>query len=568
MIFLQARRNAAKLVGEQSSSFDLARGRLVLLSGVFVLAYMLVTARAVDLTIIQGNVTRVADGEISNDDVAPAAIQRGDITDRNGVLLATTLKMASLYADPHFISDVKLAAQNLAKIFPDLSSDDLLQKFQGGKRFIRLRRDLTQVDQYKVLELGEPGLTFQDEDRRIYPQGPLTAHLVGYAGVDNTGLAGVERGLNDRLDDGKPLRLTIDVRLQHALRRETLRAMKEFNAIGAAGVILDARNGDVLAGVSLPDFDPRVAGEASDAQTFNRLTLGTYELGSVFKIFSVAAYLESHNAPMSASFDASQPLKSGAFTIADYDAENRILTIPEVFMYSSNIGAALMGEAVGGEKLKNFYDKLGLLKPMSFEIPEVARPQVPNPWRDVNTLTASFGHGISTTPLQLASAVASIANGGMLVRPRLVMQDTAEDKQSDERVVSAETAHRMRQLMRLVVTDGTGEKAEVPGYDLGGKTGTAEKNSNGHYDHNRLISSFVGAFPIDAPRYVVYIMIDEPKGTPQTHGYATAGWTAAPAVARVVTSMAAILGIPPKKVDADQDISTSLKQYVSAKAHE
>lgn len=574
MIFLrQARRNASKLIGERSSSLDLARGRLVLMSAFFILAYMLMAARAVDVMMIQAHpATETADvATLQESENASVAMSRADILDRNGELLATTIKTASLYADPYLISDRQKTAEGLSKIFPDLSYGETLRKLQDPRRFVWIKRNLMPQEQHKVLELGEPGLGFKYENRRVYPQGQLTSHLVGYAGVDNQGLAGIERGFNKILSEGKPVTLTLDIRLQHALRREMAKAIGDFNANAGVGVIMDVRTGDILAGVSMPDFDPHDAGAAGKDNLFNRITLGTYELGSVFKIFSTAAFLDTHNVPMSASFDASKPLKRGRFTINDYHAEDRVLTIPEIFMYSSNIGTAMMGDAVGTERLKSFYQDVGLLTPMEFELPEVARPQVPNPWREINTLTASYGHGVATTPLQMTAAVSSIVNGGYLVHPHLVLNNNVTEKQIEEqsmRVVSPETAHRMRQLLRLVVTDGTGSKANVPGYAVGGKTGTAEKSSARGYDHKRLLSSFVGVFPIDDPKYAIFIVVDEPKGTKASYGYATGGWVSAPAVARVVSSMVSILGLPPEPVSAEQEFSSTLKQYVAVKGHD
>ncbi len=570
----QVRRNASKLVGERSSSFDLARGRLVLLSGLFVLAYMMLAARAIDLTVIQAAVEDAPIEREVTERKSPAApvTTRADITDRNGELLATTLKTATLYADPDLISSAKDAATGLAKIFTDLSYGDLLQKLQSNRRFISLRRDLTPAEQYAVLELGEPGLAFQSEDRRVYPQGSLVSHMVGYTTIDRKGLAGVERSFDNYLNNGDALSLTIDLRLQHVLRRELAKAVKDFSADAATGVIMDARNGEILAGVSLPDFDPNEPIDArkdkDKEKVFNRLTLGTYELGSVFKIFSTAAFLETHDVPLSTTFDASKPLQIGRFKINDYHAENRVLTIPEIFMHSSNIGAAMMGEAVGGTRLKKFYNNVGLLQPMEFEIREIGKPQVPDPWREINTVTAAYGHGITTTPLQVASALSSIVNGGTVVHPHLVKNEAEETGVGSERVVSEKTAHRMLQMMRLVVTEGTGGKADVPGYAVGGKTGTAEKNVNGRYVKNSLISSFAAVFPVDAPRYVVYIVVDNPHGNKQSYGYATAGWVAAPAAARVITSMASILDLPPETSPAQQDLAQSLKQFVSVKSHE
>lgn len=569
MIFRMLHRDAIKIMGDRGLSLDLARGRLVLLSAFFILAFMLMGARVVDLTLIKGPVDPDQLAAVSEE----KAVTRGAIYDRNGELLAVTLRMSSLYADAVLIDDPVVAAKGLVEIFPELSYGDVLQKLQSKKRFVWLRRNITPEQQYEVLALGQPGLQFEMESSRVYPQGPLASHLVGYNSIDNKGLAGIERSFQELLDSGQDLHLTLDVRLQHALRREINQAISEFDAKAGAGLIMDVTNGEVLAGVSLPDFDPNRLNDAQDKELFNRLSLGVYELGSMFKIFSTAALIEFKNAPMDTTFDATEPIKVGRFTINDYHAEDRILTVPEVFMYSSNIGSALMGQMVGTEGLREFYQDLGLLDPLDFEIKEIGRPIVPSPWREVSTLTASYGHGIATSPLQLTSAVAAIVNGGYAVHPTLVLDQNGEetDRSSQKgqgmRVVSSQTAHRMRQLMRLVVTDGTGKSADVPGYIVGGKTGTAEKSGARGYDHNRLISSFVGVFPMDDPHYVVLVMVDEPHGNKASFGYATGGWVAAPAVARVIKSAAAILGIPALPESEDHDLGASLKQYVNMKGH-
>lgn len=582
MIFAQAmRRNAVKIRGEKSSALDLARGRLVFVAGFFLLIFFVFIVRAFDLSIIQGKGFSIDDGATLAPDAHGKTEEkynqktRADIVDRNGVLLATTLKTASLFADTKLIADPKAAAQALVKIFPSQSYGDLLQKLQSGKRFVWISRGLSPEQQYKVLQIGEPGLEFEYTYQRFYPQGELVSHVVGYNTIDAQGLSGVERGFNNILNDGQALKLTIDVRLQHALRRELVRAIDDFDAAAGAGVIMDVTNGEVLAGVSLPDFNPHKAGEAKANEIFNGLSLGTYELGSVFKIFSTAAFLEHYNVGMDTTFDAREPLKVGRFTISDFHAQDRVMTIPEVFMHSSNIASALMGQAVGTEKLKNFYADLGLLSTMDIEIKEVAAPQIPQPWREINTLTASYGHGLATTPLQLTSAVASVINGGYLVKPHFVMSDDEEQAlnkdflKEEVRVVSSKTSERIRQLMRLVVTDGTGSKADVKGLRVGGKTGTADKSVNGRYDTDRKISSFVGAFPMDNPRYAVFIMVDDPKGRKDTFGYATGGWVAAPATARVISSMAAILGImPAQENSAEIEFGSTLKRYVSSKGQE
>ncbi|MGQ0526503.1 MAG: peptidoglycan D,D-transpeptidase FtsI family protein [Alphaproteobacteria bacterium] len=562
------RKNPVKIIGEKSFSADMVRGRLFFLGVCFALAYLCMAARAVDLTVVKRPLDRTSHELIlqKNSETA-AAVPRGDIYDRNGVLLATTLKTASLYADPYLISDIPAASRGLAKIFPEFSSDEIMGKFSaaGKKRFVWIKKNLTPLERNAVNALGEPGLAFLHENRRIYPQGKLLSHLVGFTDMDNKGLSGIERGYESALQKGDSVNLSVDVRLQHVVRREVAKAMEEFSAKAGTGIVMDVKTGEVLAGVSLPDFDPHNAGDADSEQVFNRMTLGTYELGSVIKIFSVAAFLETHDVPMSTSFDARTPLKQGRFTISDYHAENRIMTIPEVFMYSSNIGSAMMGQATGTNALKSFYEKVGLTETMESEFPEIAKPQVPSPWRELNTLTASYGHGFATTPMQFVSSVSSVVNGGTKIVPHFTVADEYE---TGERVVSEDTSKKMRDLLRLVVTEGTGKKADVPGYDVGGKTGTAEKSSAGGYDTSRLISSFVGVFPVDAPRYAVFILVDEPHGTKASYNYATGGWVSAPVVSKVVMAMASILGMAPEGPEMARAHDHPLKQFVSTGGHD
>jgi len=560
-------RTSIHFTGQKRSSLDLARGRIVLLSAVFVLCYIVIVARVVDLSLIQGELKK-SDDAVSYLEDAPApepAVKRADIVDRNGVILARSLKTASLYADPAEIENPVEVSHQLAKIFPDLSYGDILQKLQSNKRFVWIKRNMTPDDQYKVLLIGQPGLSFKEEERRIYPQGPLLAHVVGYTSIDDHGIAGLEASFDKLLmNKTDPLITTIDVRIQHALRREVATAMKKFSGIGGTGMVMDVNTGEILGAVSLPDFDPQNVNANDKNALFNRLTLGVFEPGSTFKIFTTAAAIEDAHATMGQGFDASQPLKVGRFTIHDYHAEKRVLTLPEVFMHSSNIGSVKMALMVGTDDFRNFLSDLGLLKAPDVELEEVGAPLVPKPWREIDTMTAAFGHGIAVSPLQLVTAASSIMNGGILVKPTLVM-DKALDKKlrkSDVRVVSEQTAHRMRQLMRLVVTDGTGANADVPGYNVGGKTGTAEK-SNGHgYDQNKLRSSFLGFFPSEAPKYAVYIMVDEPKPTKESFGYATAGWVAAPAVGKVIESIVSIEGIKPQQND---ELGGTLAAYVKGK---
>lgn len=555
---------SVSLQGEKSTALDLARGRLVLISAFFILTYAIVMVRAFDLSIIQGVFSDAPLKSIAQYEQPVDGPRRADIVDRNGILLATTLEMVSLYADPKMIHDKAAAADALVNIFPALSRDDLLKKMNSKRRFVWLNRNIMPHEQREILKIGEPGLLFEEGARRLYPHGNLAVHIVGYADTDDQGLAGLEREHSDALNKGEVIRTTLDVRLQHALRRSVSTAITDFTAKAGTGVVMDVKTGEILAAVSLPDFDPHDAGNAPDSAKFNRLSLGVYELGSMFKIFSTAALLDNHELPMGYRFDAREPIKVGRFTINDYHAEDRELTIPEVFMYSSNIGTAKMGEMIGTEGLKSFYADLGLLEPLDIDYPEVGKPIYPTPWREVNTLTASYGHGIATSPLQLAVATSAIVNDGLYVRPKLVMNDEPQDD-AELRLISSKTAHKMQALMRLVVSDGTARKAEVPGYLVGGKTGTAEKAGAGGYHKKKLISSFVGAFPMDDPRYVVMVMVDEPKGNKQSYGYATAGWVAAPAAARVVSSIASILNIDPVENVAAHDVAEALRVFVADK---
>ncbi len=417
-------------------------------------------------------------------------------------------------------------------------------KLSSDRRFVWLKRSLTPREQQQVNSLGIPGVHFLDEWKRIYPQGSLTAHAVGFTDVDDRGIAGVERSFDDVLRGGRePLRLSIDLRVQHVVREELARQIATFGAIGGTGVVLDVDTGETIAMVSLPDFDPNVAGQMDPDSRFNRATLGVYEMGSTFKIFNTAMALDAGTVTMRGGYDATNPIRIARFTISDYHGKGRWLSVPEIFKYSSNIGSVKMAIDVGTEGQRDFLTRLGMLRETTIELPERGRPMIPSPWRPINTMTISFGHGLSISPMHLASGVAAIVNGG--IRRPVTLLETAVPSPG-ERVISERTSRDMRRLMRLVVEDGTGSKADSLGYIVGGKTGTAEKvGSGGGYKRKALMSSFVAAFPMHDPRYVVLVMVDEPKGTKETHGYATGGWVAAPAISRIVARAAPLLGVAP-----------------------
>ncbi|HEX2114558.1 MAG TPA: penicillin-binding protein 2, partial [Alphaproteobacteria bacterium] len=418
-------------------------------------------------------------------------------------------------------------------------------KLASDRSFVWLRRSLTPKEQYAVNRLGIPGLFFQREERRVYPHGALTSHVVGFTDIDKRGLAGVEQYFDERLkQSNEPLRLSIDIRVQHLVREELSKAVEEFRAIGAAAMVLDIHTGELLAMVSLPDFDSNAPAQAEPETRFNRNTLGVYEPGSTFKIFNTAMALDYGTTTIAGGYDATKPIQVARFTISDYKGQKRWLSVPEIFMYSSNIGSVRMALDVGRDRQREFLGRMGFLKTPSIELPEVGGPLVPAPWREINTMTVSFGHGISITPLQLVSGTSAIVNGGVL-RPVTLLRRDEDSVPAGTRVISTRTSDHMRRLMRLVVEKGTAKSSNVPGYLVGGKTGTAEKIVNGRYKKDARISSFVGAFPMNAPRFVVYAMLDEPKGNKATLGYATAGWVVAPAMGRIVTRIASLYGIAP-----------------------
>ncbi|MEQ9642965.1 MAG: penicillin-binding protein 2 [Alphaproteobacteria bacterium] len=531
-----------KLVGIGEQALRKGRARLALTGVVFGLAFAVLAVRLGDLAWPNG------DGEARPGTAAAAisdTLERGDIVDRNGTLVASNLSTVSLYADARLIDDAAAVAAKLVRIMPDLDEAAMRARLTSGRAFVWIKRNLTPAEQFAVNRLGIPGLDFQEAQRRIYPQGPLLAHVLGFTDIDNGGIAGLERSLDTRLRtrrDG-PVELSIDLRVQHAVRDVLAASMARYKALGAAGLVLDATTGEVVSMVSLPDFDPNDAGTASDDARFNRITLGVYELGSVFKAFTVAMALDTGTVDMRGGYDATHPIKVARFTIRDDHPKARWLSVPEIFKYSSNIGAAKMAMDVGTPRVRQFLARLGMLTRPDFELPETGAPLAPSPWRDINTMTVAFGHGLAVSPLQLASGMSALVNGGTLARPTLIKQKT---QPRADRVISKRTSRAMRGLLRLVVADGTGKQADVPGYLVGGKTGTAEKAKHGGYARKALISSFVAAFPIKQPRYVVYALLDEPRGIEETHGFRSAGWNAAPTAGRIIARIAPLLGVRPE----------------------
>ncbi len=553
---------AAHFFGDASTArvLETARTRLLVTGMVFALAFIVVSWWLIDIAAFTaGGEPRIA--------AAPAyQTGRADIVDRNGVVLATSLPTASLYADPRQVREPAKAAARLAGALPDLSEAEIRAKLSTDRSFIWLKRNLTPREQYRVNRLGIPGLYFEREQRRFYPHGALMAHSVGFTDVDNKGLAGVERSFDEVLRGrSAPLALSLDLRVQHVLAQELAAAMAEFSGIGAAGLVMDASNGEVLAMVSLPDFDPARPGTAAPDTRFNRASLGVYELGSVFKIFTVAMALDEGVVTLDDGYDTSKPIRVARFTINDFHGKNRWLSVPEIFMYSSNIGAARMAMDTGTAAQRAFLGRLGLTRSASIELAEVGRPMVPSPWREINTLTIAYGHGLAISPVHMPSAVAAVVNGGEFHPATLITRPEGE-RPAGTRIMSRDTSLKMRRLLRLVVRRGTGRQANAEGYRVGGKTGTADKQVGGRYARNARIASFAAAFPMDRPRYVIFAMVDEPKGIERTQGYATGGWVAAPIIRRVVERIGPLLGIEPVLNGADEDDGERLLVRAKARA--
>jgi len=538
------------LSGRNNRAIDLGRNRLMMVGAIFLFGFSAIAVRLVELALPFGQ----KQGMMQLSAGALAPVERADIVDRNGIVIATNLKTASLEADTTEVPDHAAAIQRLSQELPTLNVKRASKQLASGKRYVVLHNDLSPRQQHAINALGIPGLRFTSDERRIYPQDNLTAHAVGYVDVDNHGLSGIERAMDERLSlGGAPLQLSLDLRVQHALRDEMIRAVAKFHAIGAAGLIMDVNNGEVLALASLPDFDPNGKQQNKDEAQFNRVTLGTYEMGSTFKVFNTAMTLDAGLAGLDDMYDATDPIRVSRFTISDFHAKRRPLSVTEVFLYSSNIGSAKMALHVGGKGQKEFLGKLGMMRRPDFELREMGDPSWPRPWPDISTMTVAFGHGMAVSPLQLGVGVASLVNGGRLVRPTLVRYSDGVTPEPGPQIVSEKTSRQMRYLMRLVVgsSEGTGKQADVPGYEVAGKTGTADKQQAGRYRKDSRISSFVGMFPASQPRYLVFVMLDEPKGIKETFNFATAGWTAAPTAGSVIRRIAPMLGVAPIPVEVD-----------------
>jgi cell division protein FtsI (penicillin-binding protein 3) len=527
----------------------LARGRyrFRLACLAFALAFLLIGGRLVTL-----GFTGMGQGAGGLYDIS-STVHRPDILDRHGRLLATDIKGATLYADPAKVIDIDELAEQVTSVLTDVDAKTLRAKLRAGGRFVRIKRELTPKQQEEIHELGLPGLAFIEEYRRVYPMGATASHVVGLVDVDNKGLAGIEKFIDDNpqltMSDDQAVTISLDLGAQHVMREELSKAIKVYHAKAAAGIVMDVHSGEVLALASLPDYDPNRREQALDKDRLNRVGFGVYEMGSVFKVFTVAGVLDMGLASMRSHYDASSPIHYASFTIDDFHGQHRSLSVPEVFIYSSNIGAAKMALEIGVDRHRAFLKKLGLMSRVSTEIGDSAAPIIPTHWQKLNTMTIAFGHGMSVTPIQLAASTLPLVNGGIAVAPTFLPRSREDGMAGGSRVLKSETSSAMLKLMRLNVLKGTGKRANADGYRVGGKTGTAEKVVGGHYSTSTLLTSFLSTFPTDAPEYLVLVMLDEPQRVAESSNQATAGVNAAPTAGKIIERIAPILGVAPRPED-------------------
>jgi cell division protein FtsI (penicillin-binding protein 3) len=478
--------------------------------------------------------------------------ERGDILDRDGQPLARTIDAWTIAIHPTKVIGDKLAlAQKLAQLMPEHSAAQYFALLRSNKPFFYLRRRASPDLVEAVNALGEPGIALEREPDRLYPQTTLAAHVLGFTNIDGKGAAGAERAFETYLSDprtrGKPLVLSISSRIQQALEAELDEARQHFSAIGAAGVVMDVHTGEVLAMTSLPNFNPNAPGQGTPDQMFNRATLGVFELGSTFKPFTLAMAMDSGvvSGP-GQMYNCPDGLPAYGHIIHDTHPFGRRCSVAEIMMESSNIGMAQIADQLGTTRQKAWLKKMGFLDKAQIELKEVGRPLNPGSrWGPLETMTIGFGEGIAVAPLQLAMGYATLFDGGIYHPPTILKVGPNHPLAPGRRVFTADTSYRMRSLLRLVVMRGTGKNADAPGYRVGGKTGTAQKIVNGRYSQSINLTSFAGVFPMDDPRYVIVVMLDEPKATPETYGFTTAGWNVAPVVSRTVSRIAPMLGVAP-----------------------
>jgi cell division protein FtsI (penicillin-binding protein 3) len=550
------------LDGARKQRGNLTRSRIRWMILGVLLGFLLVGGRLVQLGMVE------TDQTIEGQTRDAITATRPPILDRNGLEMAVDIRVPSLYAEPRRIVDVEEAVQKLRTVLPDLDESWLRNRLTGEQGFVWVKRELTPAIEQQVMRLGIPGIDFITESKRFYPGMREASHILGSTNVDNQGISGIERYMDTEsvallqelgLARGNalaPVELAVDMRVQHVMYTQLADAMTRYQAIAAAGVMMDIRTGEVVALASLPDFDPNDPATALVEDTFNRVTSGIFEVGSIFKTITLAASLDAGAVRMTDTFDARFGVRFGRYTISDFRGKNRILSLPEVFKYSSNIGTIRVMQAMGADNFRAFLTTIGLDRRVPFELPEMRLPSVKSSFAEVEAATASFGHGLSVSMLHMAAAYSAIANGGNYIAPTLYKREMADAEAVYQRVLAPETSAAMRYLLRLNALEGSGTQMnrETLGYRTGGKTGTAEKVVDGAYSSSKVTNFFASVFPMDAPRYAMVIMVDEPKAENPQSG-TTAGWNAGAVSGRIIQRVAPMLGVAPDFSEAlDRDL--------------
>ena len=541
------------------NNLKLRRIKLSICSVLLIFSFIIIGYKTFSLA----SITKVNKNQISskkNQQSLFSKLNRGNIYGRNGELLATTIDVNSLNINPQEILNKNETIKKLNKIFPELKEESLWRKLNTKKRHINLLREISPKQHVLLLEEGIEGIKIEAKDKRIYPNNNLVSHILGGTDIDGKGIAGIEKSFNEKLLNGEDITISIHNGIQYITEKIMSEQIKKFDAEGGAGIVMNAKNGEIYAITSLPDYNANNYNNINNLNLFNKATKGIYELGSTLKLITAAVAFESDHVKENDVFDVSTPLKVSSRTIRDFHPLNYRLNIPEVIVHSSNIGSAKIAKKIGTSTQLKYLKSLGLMDKLDLEIPELGKPQVLKDGKLLTTMTISYGHGIAITPLHLASATATIVNDGVEIKPTLLISNS---KLSNNRIFSSETSKKMKSIMRLVVSSkhGTAKKAQATGYLVGGKTGTAEKvNQTGGYSKKQNIVAFTAAYPMNDPQIVITIMIDNPKGQKFSFGYRTAGWVAAPVIKRLVTRISPILNIKPK-TKVSSDFTKDLNKY-------
>ena len=568
MAILSVGAETISLDGGRKSRGNLTKARIRVVVAALFVVFAIVGGRLIQLgsTVTDSTIEGVAR------DVITAS--RPPILDRNGLEMAVDIRVPSLFAEPRRIIDVEEAVQKLRTVLPDLDEDWLRKRLTGDKGFVWVKRELTPAIKDKIFQLGIPGIEFVTESKRFYPSGKEASHILGAVNIDNQGTMGIEKHMDDdslallqsvglaRGNEMTPVDLSVDLRVQHVMYEQLQDALVRYKAIAAAGVMMDVKTGEIVALASLPDFDPNnpstlfqdYNGVKNDR--FNRITSGIYELGSTFKTITMAGALDSGKVKITDQFDARFGVRFGRFTIDDFHGKHRVLSVPEVYKYSSNIGTIKVMQTLGKDDFRAFLTKIGMDQPVPFELPEMRQPKVPAKFSEIVAATASFGHGLSVSPLHMARAVAAFVNDGYMVPPTIYKRSEEEARKLYQPVISPETSAQIRYLMRLNALEGSGTRMNkiANGYRIGGKTGTAEKVVGRSYSSDKTFAVFASAFPLDNPRYAMVIIVDEPQDENPQSGH-TAGWNAGEVTGRIVQRVAPMLGIAPDFSDMlDQNL--------------